>query len=55
MRSFINYLRQCFCKHELKIEEETVIIIGSIYGNYDTLRVSQTCNKCGYHKSYNKY
>jgi len=58
MRELINYIKQCFCNHELKIEEQTITIIGSrqsMYQDYKCIMVSQTCFKCGYHKSYSKY
>jgi RNase P subunit RPR2 len=54
MRILISYIRQCFCKHELEFEEE--IVIEKYYNESSRIKyVSQTCKKCGYHKSYPKY
>lgn len=53
MRFLINYIRQCFCKHEFKYSE------GQMYKNYYSIgyaipvtKAHLTCHKCGYVKSY---
>jgi hypothetical protein len=56
MRWLINYLRQCFCKHDFNIEEMAYVRIR--YGGDEKIKnivVSQTCKKCGYHKGYYKF
>ena len=55
MRWLVNYLRQCFCKHELEFEEGRYC--GTEFGIVveENTVVSQTCKKCGYHKSYKKF
>ena len=50
MRTIIQYIRSMFCKHEFDYYE-THKIVDLKYG----LRVSRTCTKCGWHKSYWKY
>lgn len=50
MRHLIWYLRSAFCKHEWEREEKFA------NGAYkDDYRVSTTCNKCGWHRSYWKF
>lgn len=55
MRSLIHYIRSCFCKHEFFYDEHR--IIEEILWEQKTIgvKVSATCKKCGYHKSYWKY
>jgi hypothetical protein len=60
MRWFINYIRQCFCKHEFEYDEKSYCnTIVDEYGNeilkQPNIRVSVTCKKCGYHKGYFKF
>lgn len=54
MRWLINYLRSVFCKHEWK-HEEIFAKINDEFGKTEGPRVSATCEKCGWHKSYWKY
>jgi hypothetical protein len=60
MKFIINYLRECFCKHDWKTEEKECTIVtkncfdDAIFSNKIT-RVSVTCTKCGYHKNYTKF
>lgn len=54
MRWLINYIRSCFCKHDLKFEEEWCERKSDL-GDRCGDKVSVTCKKCGYHKSYWKY
>jgi len=55
MRGLINYIRSCFCKHEWEKEEKVCNVrqYGAILGQ--EFRVSITCKKCGWHKSYSKF
>jgi len=56
MRWIINYIRQCFCNHELEFENQDIRIhYTSFDEGYLQTFTSQTCKKCGYHKSYKKY
>lgn len=54
MKWIINYLKQCFCKHEFRFEERQSKR-ATWYGEREGLRVSRTCEKCGDHKSYWKF
>lgn len=55
MRELINWFKSLWCKHEFKYEE----IFFQKHGYTEILKqgikVSRTCNKCGWHKSYWKY
>lgn len=57
MRCLINYIRQCFCKHELKFEEIKWNGIDSETRQLveNNIKVSRTCTRCGWHKSYFKF
>lgn len=50
MRWLIEYIRSLFCLHEYKYDEDFVKGVCK-----DGTRVSVTCTKCGYHKSYWKF
>lgn len=54
MRFIIEYLRSCFCKHDF-IYAEQWYEEKSDWGTKESIRVSRTCTKCGYHKSYWKF
>lgn len=49
MRWFINYIRQCFCKHEFDTEEYNAY---RSFHHANDIKVITTCKKCTYHKSY---
>ena len=52
MRTLINYIRSCFCKHEWEVlEKETAVKYGERIGTVWTYR----CKKCGYFKIYKNY
>jgi len=54
MRILINYFRECFCKHDF--EREQCKIVENISDvRREGMKVSATCKKCGFHKSYWKY
>ena len=48
MRWIINYIRQCFCKHELELLKEAEVCdeVGDLIGEKWIWR----CKKCGYSK-----
>lgn len=49
MRTIINYLKSCFCKHEWELIFN-VSVSASGYGTYD--EKTYRCKKCGYSKKY---
>ena len=57
----IEFIKRCFCKHELKREENPYTIYdwdedtGEEYMRKKDIKVSVTCLKCTYHKSYWKF
>lgn len=56
MRTIINYLRSLWCTHEFEYDE----IHYQTFGYNDEIikqgmKVSRTCKKCGWHKSYWKF
>lgn len=58
MKKLIEYFKILFCNHELLFEECNGILRDEY--DYDCIvksgkKVSQTCKKCGYHKSYWKF
>lgn len=61
MRRIIEYIRSCFCKHEFEYDERSYIIWGDgLFEPAGTvnrrgIKVSATCKKCRYHKSYWKF
>ena len=63
MRRLINYIRQCFCKHDWVIEEsyyeEYTQMIGFSKESSKLTRqgtkVYMRCKKCGYHTNHWKY
>ena len=52
MRTLINYIRSCFCKHEWELifNAKVETDYGSTFG-VKTYR----CTKCGYHKKYKSH
>jgi hypothetical protein len=54
MRWLINYLRQCFCKHEFTRDQISVFNAYSNSNRPDYYEVHFECKKCGYHKKYKK-
>jgi hypothetical protein len=51
LRWFINYLRECFCKHDFNVEEMNV----TLFGDLTNVKVYMRCKKCGYHKKHKKW
>lgn len=56
MRAIINHIRSWFCAHEFTFDETDYKTRGP-FGMIlrDDVRVSRTCKKCGWHKSYWKF
>lgn len=54
LRYLINYLRECFCKHQFEYEEK-IYSYDNFLSNGVLTKISATCKKCGYHKAYNKF
>ena len=48
---FIKTLKFCLCKHDFEKEEADIIDDD----NKISIKVSLTCKKCGYHKSFDKF
>lgn len=55
MRWLVNYIRQCFCQHEWKLEELPASVFEDRILVKRSVKVSATCQKCGYHRSYWKW
>jgi RNase P subunit RPR2 len=55
IRWLVNYVRQCLCKHEWEQEQSRAVSKGWLGNTYDSVRVSLTCTKCGWHRRYWKY
>jgi hypothetical protein len=57
MKEIINYLRQCFCKHDFN-REEVAVYDQNLFGIISELpiyhKVTLECKKCGYHIKYKK-
>ncbi len=54
MRWLINYIRECFCSHDLVISEKYCESTGGL-SDKSGVKVSAHCKKCGYVKSKWKY
>lgn len=50
MRTLINYLRSCFCKHEFEFIEAVSIYENKHASRPHTIRQTYMCNKYGYVK-----
>jgi RNase P subunit RPR2 len=55
MRWIANYFRQVFCKHDWLLEEGLATSSSEFGKSKQGVKVSATCKKCGYHRSYWKY
>ena len=55
LKWLINYIRQCFCKHEFEKEEIFFKHEGRHGAHIHDFKISLLCKKCGYHKSFWKY
>lgn len=55
MRRIINYFRQAFCAHEYEYAEVPYRVSDDFGTRRDGIKVSATCTKCGYHRSYWKF
>jgi len=54
MRWLIEYIRSLFCKHDFEYENIEASSSSDFHFR-EGVKVSRTCRKCGYHKSYWKY
>lgn len=55
MRELINYIRSCFCKHELELIAETEMY-WSLKDNIPLgMKWTYRCKKCGWIKTYKNY
>lgn len=54
MRSIINWVRSCFCKHDFLISEKYSEHTGD-WEKRTGIKVSMICKNCGYHKSFWKF
>ncbi len=55
MRWLVNYIRSVFCKHDWEREDFIFRVTRNILGDEsgrEGARVSATCKKCGWHRSY---
>jgi C4-type Zn-finger protein len=55
MRWLINYLRECFCKHDFHVDEKKVNQYDGNIIEKSGIKVYLLCKKCGYHKNHWKY
>lgn len=55
MRWLVNYIRQCFCKHDFQKNEGRYKVTGDYGSLKEGVKISLLCKKCGYHKSFWKY
>lgn len=55
MRWLMNYLRQCFCRHDFKTEEHPNVQYDGWSWTVTGDRVSLLCSRCGYHRSFWKW
>ncbi len=51
MRWLINYIRQCFCKHELEFEECHAEFSNDMGAKRSGVKIAMLCTKCGYLKT----
>lgn len=54
MEWIVNYIRRCFCTHDLVFESKYCEST-SEFGIRKGERISVTCKKCGHHRSYWKF
>jgi hypothetical protein len=52
MKWLVQYFREAFCTHAWTTEEAEYAYV---FWGGDTVRVSATCTKCGYHRVYDKW
>ena len=48
MRTLINYLRSCFCKHDFELIKEVCIYENNRASRPHTIRHTYMCKKCSY-------
>lgn len=56
MRTIINYIRSCFCKHEWELIYDVEVDFSNCWGGRDLYSVkTYRCIKCGYAKKYKSH
>lgn len=57
MRWLSSYLRQVFCAHDWRKEENQTVVMNSDTGKVHQKgsRISLLCMKCGYHRAFWKF
>lgn len=57
MRAIVVWFRQIFCNHEWAFEEHRCVERNAYTSAIERegIKVSKTCKKCSYHKSYWKF
>ncbi len=55
MKWLINYIRDCFCKHDWHVEESFATQTSDWGGRAQGVKVYQRCKKCGKHDNHWKY
>ena len=50
MRTLINYLRSCFCKHDFELIKEILVYENDRASRPVGIRRTYMCNKCGHVK-----
>jgi hypothetical protein len=51
MKELVNYIRSCFCKHEMKVIEDRTEWVGLGPKRYLTYK----CSKCGFTQKYDSW
>lgn len=51
IKKFINYIRSCFCKHEMEVVEDRTEWVGLGPKQYLTYK----CSKCGFTQEYDSW
>jgi len=54
MRTIISYIMQILCKHDFLYEEKWCKF-NRTFRSKEGTKISRTCKKCGYHKTYWKF
>lgn len=56
MRTIINYIRSCFCKHEWELIFNVEVDYSDTRGNRKVYSIkTYRCTKCGYEKKYKSH
>ena len=55
MRLLVNYIRQCFCKHDWELLKHEEAERAEYYWHIKKHNWTYRCKKCGYIKNYKNY